>query len=191
MIDNGKKPRPVSVISTDAGVHWQVRTLSEPPLSLFFLNEDLGWMVTSSHPWEYRIWRTTDGGLRWHSLTAIQPQITRVYFADANHGWAIGSRRTVLETGNGEQAWDAAAGTQTKSSLTSDTAYEWITFANRQMGLIVRWERLPGAVMPVWMDPESYLPDAKSHLSYELSTANGGVTWKTCAQPVPPEPTAS
>jgi hypothetical protein len=76
VIDNGKKPRPVSVISTDAGVHWQVRTLSEPPLSLFFLNEDLGWMVTSPHAWENRIWRTTDGGLTWHGLTAIQPQVS-------------------------------------------------------------------------------------------------------------------
>src|SRR5215472_8360119 len=178
IIDNGKKPRPVSVISTDAGAHWQVRPLSEPPLSLFFVNEDLGWMVTSPHPWENRIWRTTDGGLTWRGLPTIQPQVMRVYFADANHGWAIGSRQTVLQTLDGGQTWNAAAGVQANPSRKYDTAYEWITFANRQVGLIVGWERLPDAVMPAWMDPESSLPSKKSHFSYELNTADGGATWK-------------
>ena len=137
VIDNGKKPRPVSVISTDAGAHWEVRTLSEPPLSLFFLNEDLGWMVTSPHPWENRIWRTMDGGLSWRGLPAIQPQIKRVLFADAKHGWAIGSRRTVLETVDAGQTWQPVAGVQADSSFKYDVAYEWITFANPQVGLIV------------------------------------------------------
>ena len=36
--------------------------------------------------------------------------------------------------------------------------------------------------MPVWMDPDSYLPNKKSHRSFELSTADGGVTWKTALQ---------
>lgn len=179
MIDNGKKPQAVSVVTSDGGANWQTIPLQEQPLSLFFANEDIGWMVTVRHSWENCIWRTTDGGLSWRRQQQVPPQVTRVYFIDLQHGWAIGSRRTVLETTDAGQTWKPAEGTATSQSFRYDVAYEWITFANPQFGLIVGWERLPGSVMPPWLDPESSVVTRQQHLSYELTSLDGGKTWKT------------
>jgi hypothetical protein len=180
MVDNGKKPpQPMSVVTSDGGAHWQTLPLLEEPLSLFFANEDIGWMVTVRHPWENRIWRTTDGGLTWRRLPEVPPQVLRVYFTDPKHGWAVGSRRTVLETHDAGQTWKPTAGTSPNPFFSYDVAYEWITFANPQFGLIIGWERIPGTVMPAWLDPESSVAAPQKHLSYELTSRDEGKTWTT------------
>lgn len=180
MIGNGKKPpQPMSVVTSDGGAHWETLALQEEPLSLFFANEDMGWMVTVRHPWENRIWRTTDGGLSWRRLAEVPPQVIRVYFPDTKHGWAVGCRRTVLETHDAGQTWKPAAGTSPNPFFSYDVAYEWITFANPQFGLIIGWERLPSSLMPAWLDPESSVAARQQHLSYELTSRDGGKTWTT------------
>jgi photosystem II stability/assembly factor-like uncharacterized protein len=179
MIDNGKKPRSVSVVTSDGGAHWEILPLQEQPLSLFFANEDAGWMVTARHPWENRIWRTADGGLTWRPLPEVPPQIIRVYFTDPKHGWAIGSRRTVLETDDAGQTWKPAAGTTPNQYFSYDVAFEWMAFANPQFGLITGWERLPRNVQPAWLDPESSVAPPQKHLSYELTSRDAGKTWQT------------
>jgi hypothetical protein len=179
-VDSGKKPpQPMSVVTSDADAHWKTLPLQEAPLSLFFANEDIGWMVTVRHPWENRIWRTADGGLTWRRLTEVPPQVIRVYFTNPKQGWAVGSRRTVLETNDAGQSWKPAAGTLPNPFFSYDVAYEWITFANPQFGLINGWERRPGSTMPAWLDPESSVAARQQHLSYELTSRDGGKTWKT------------
>ena len=47
----------MAIATNDGGAHWEPMKLDEHPVSLFFLNDSLGWMVT-----EKGIWRTDEGG---------------------------------------------------------------------------------------------------------------------------------
>ena len=49
---------PVSLVTSDGGQHWQRIPLKKMPVSLFFLNEGLGWMITGKG----HLWKTTEGG---------------------------------------------------------------------------------------------------------------------------------
>ena len=79
VIEEGTSRKPVAVVTSDGGAHWQLRPLKEEPFSLFFLNDNLGWMVT-----EKGLWRTGDAGKSWTKLPKVssQAQALRVYFAD-------------------------------------------------------------------------------------------------------------
>ena len=55
--------KPVAVVTSDGGAHWDVVKLEENPVSLFFLNDSLGWMVT-----EKGIWKTDESGKEWKKL---------------------------------------------------------------------------------------------------------------------------
>src|ERR1039457_2629169 len=46
-IAEGKHQKPVAVVTADGGAHWQTIDLKETPVSLYFLSENLGWMVTT------------------------------------------------------------------------------------------------------------------------------------------------
>src|SRR5579863_403292 len=61
LIDDKKGHEQGTVVVTgDGGVHWSQVEVKERPLSLFFLNEDLGWMVT-----DRGLWSTLEGGRVW------------------------------------------------------------------------------------------------------------------------------
>jgi hypothetical protein len=177
VIEEGTSRKPVAVVTSDGGAHWQLRPLKEEPFSLFFLNDNLGWMVT-----EKGLWRTGDAGKSWTKLPKVssQAQALRVYFADESRGWAACTNRTVLETHDGAQHWTpvAAAASQPGNPLYS--AYSWIAFANPQAGLItganepIRRERLPD-----WLEPATAVGARETpHLSLTLQTFDGGKTWK-------------
>src|SRR5215471_49548 len=68
--------KPVAIVTSDSGAHWQVVPLNETPISLFFLNESMGWMVTTKG-----LFRTTEAGKNWQALPHIPASILRVYFA--------------------------------------------------------------------------------------------------------------
>ena len=177
VIEEGASRKPVAVVTSDGGAHWQLTPLKEEPFSLFFLNDNLGWMVT-----EKGLWRTGDAGKSWTKLPKVssQAQALRVYFADESRGWAACTNRTVLETHDGAQHWTpvAAAASQPGNPLYS--AYSWIAFANPQAGLItganepIRRERLPD-----WLEPATAVGARETpHLSLTLQTFDGGKTWK-------------
>ena len=48
------------VVSSDGGSHWSQYEVKERPVSLFFLNDSLGWMVT-----DRGLWSTVEGGRAW------------------------------------------------------------------------------------------------------------------------------
>jgi len=105
-----------AVVSTnDGGAHWSLQNVKESPLSLFFLNESLGWMVT-----DQGLWTTGDGGATWKKLDAPK-WMMRVYFRDPTHGFAVGS--TVYETVDGGKKWVSVTSAQPKNM-----SYESIAF---------------------------------------------------------------
>jgi photosystem II stability/assembly factor-like uncharacterized protein len=63
---------------------------------LHFINENTGYVHVYN-----RIYKTTDGGLTWQVVVAlVYDRIIEIHFTDANHGWACGTRGTILRFNN-------------------------------------------------------------------------------------------
>ena len=45
-IEEGRKTRPTALVTADGGAHWALVPTKEVGVSLFFLGESTGWMVT-------------------------------------------------------------------------------------------------------------------------------------------------
>ena len=177
VIRKGSHQDATSVVTSDGGLHWQTVPLKEPPVSLYFLNESLGWMVTSKG-----LWQTVEAGRSWTKLPKVPGQIYRVYFLDENHGWAVGPKKNAVETRDGGKTWKplaAAVAAYGEDILYS--AYTWIAFPTPKVGLITGWNIPPrryGPRLPNWVDPDAALQARDlPHLSYTLATTDGGDHW--------------
>ena len=176
-IVDGKNRKPVSVVTRDGGAHWQLVPIEENPVSLFFLNDSMGWMLT-----EKGIWHTEEFGKDWRKLPRPPAQPIRVYFTDENNGWAACVKKVVLATHDGGHKWEPVPAAAEPSGAPERSAYTWISFANPKYGIITglnqpiqRW--LP--MFPTWLDPEDALSRRETaHLAYALITNDGGKTWK-------------
>jgi len=192
---DGKHEEPVSLITTDAGEHWQRLPLKAMPHSLFFLNEKLGWLVTDGP-----LYRTTDQGRHWAPMPRpepdmgllgpgmVMPEAVRVLFVDEKHGWAIGSQKLILETHDGGSHWKPVKATPAQPGSAYYSAYTWIAVADPNTAMITGWNIPPrrwGNEKPDWVDPQSVLmrPDVP-HLNYTVTTHDGGKTWSTRAASV-------
>jgi hypothetical protein len=178
-IHEGNRQRPVALATSDGGAHWQLISLKEEPLSLFFLNENIGWMVT-----EKGLWQTTEAGKSWTRMPRVPGQISRVYFKDEKSGWAVGAKKTVLETHDGGRQWTRVAAAAQQPGSVENSAYVWIAFATPQLGVITGYNRPPEQTfpprLPEWIDPEAALHHRElPHLTLELETSDGGKTWKS------------
>lgn len=175
-IEEARHREPASVVTSDGGAHWQKVPLKEMPISLFFLNEGLGWMVTNKG-----IWRTTEAGKSWEKLRKSPSDILRVHFVDEKTGWAVGSKKTVLETHDGGEEWTKLPAAADEPGNPLYSAYTWVAFANPQFGLITGYNLPPrrfGPDFPDWLDPEGTLNQRDTpHLNYSLVTRDAGKTW--------------
>ena len=175
-IEEGRRRDPVEVVTSDGGAHWQKMALKEMPISLFFLNDSLGWMVTTKG-----LWRTTEAGKDWEKVGKPITDILRVYFKDENNGWAVGPKKTVLETSDGGKEWNKVAAAADEPGDPNYSAYTWISFATPQFGLIAGFNLPPrrfGPDFPDWLDPEGTLNQRDTpHLNYTLVTRDAGKTW--------------
>lgn len=183
VIRDGKRDTPMSVVTADGGEHWQSVPLKEAPVSLFFLNESLGWLVTGKG-----LWQTVEAGRSWTKLSRVPGEIFRVHFIDEKHGWAVGPKKTALETSDGGKTWIAlGAAAAEPGEDTKYTAYDWITFVTPRDGLITGWNIPPkpyGPPLPDWMDPEAALRVRDvPHVSYVLTTSDGGEHWRPASAP--------
>jgi len=182
-IQEGTKRKAVATSTTDGGATWSQTPLDEEPISLFFLNDSLGWMVTGKG-----IWRTTEGGRDWHKIGKPPAQALRVYFWDENHGIAACMKKTVVETFDGGKKWTAIKQAETPPGAPDRSAYSWIAFATPKYGIVTgfnqplnRW----GSMFPAWLDPAEALSRRETaHLGYTLSTTDGGKTWVTGTQSI-------
>jgi photosystem II stability/assembly factor-like uncharacterized protein len=180
-IHKGNRQRPVALVTSDGGAHWQLVPLKEEPFSLFFLNENVGWMVT-----EKGLWQTTEAGKSWTKMPRVPAPVFRVYFKDEKNGWAAGARKTVLETHDGGRQWTRVAAAAEQPGTVENSAYVWIAFATPQLGVIAGLNRPPERAftprLPEWIDPEAALHHRElPHLALELETSDGGKTWKSAS----------
>jgi photosystem II stability/assembly factor-like uncharacterized protein len=179
-ITDGKHEEPVSLVTSDSGEHWRRLPLTEMPVSLFFLNEELGWLVTAKG-----LWRTTEAGKNWVKLPKPPAEILRVSFLDDKNGWAVGARKSILETHDAAQHWKPVAAAAVPPGDALYSAYTWFAFANPDTALITGWnipERRWGDQAPDWMDPQAALLRSDlPHLNYTLTTHDGGKTWSSRA----------
>src|SRR4029077_15918101 len=57
LVDDKGKIKPITHTSADGGVHWSLLPPKEIGLSIFFLDDNRGWMVADKG-----IWQSRDGG---------------------------------------------------------------------------------------------------------------------------------
>jgi photosystem II stability/assembly factor-like uncharacterized protein len=175
-IDEKGKSKPVSVMTNDGGAHWTVSSLHEIPVSLFFLNDSVGWMVTPKG-----IYQTNEGGRNWRELPKSPKLLVRVCFLDENRGFAVGTHKSAYQTQDGGKHWEpipVAAEPQTNPEY---TVYNTIAFVNARAGLISGYSAPPRSDdpnKPDWLDPKSATQRREwPHLSIMLDTRDGGQTW--------------
>jgi hypothetical protein len=174
-IETEGRSKPYAVATTDGGKTWLPIRIPEPALSLFFLNERTGWLVSRKN-----IWRTRDFGREWRKLKRV-PGALRVYFRDELRGWVVGENKSVLETADGGLTWHAVEAAGKPKAAREDTVYSVIAFAGPTIGMIAGWSNPPGSeqwTVPDWVAPES-APREWPGLTISLITQDGGADWKT------------
>ena len=179
-IVEGKSRKPVALVTADGGAHWTRLDLQESPLSLFFLNESLGWMVT-----EKGLWTTSEVGRNWRRMTKPPSELLRVLFLDEKHGFGVGFKKKVMETKDGGEHWTPVDAAAEPPGEANNSVYNWIAFPTAHDGIISGLNIPPEhneQQYPDWMDPEEAMRQRSTpHLSYSLSTHNGGESWRASA----------
>jgi len=191
---DGKKPKYTALVTGDGGMNWALVPLKEFPRSIFFLDESNGWLVTSEG-----IWRTVEAGRSWTRISdQIKPNkklespppgglILRVWFLDAQHGFAVGFQKSVLETRDGGRTWNPVAEAAKPASNPAYSLYTHLAFADARHGLIVGGYSPPrkDADVPDWTEPEKAMRRRPvPTLTLELETGDGGATWTSSTAPL-------
>jgi photosystem II stability/assembly factor-like uncharacterized protein len=115
-------------------------------LLFFLLTAHCSLLTASAGSWS----RQRTGSLAW---------LHAVYFLDRDHGWAVGSRGTLLATSDGGKSWQA-------QPQPTEDAIRDIYFADEQNG---------------WLVCERNIYDLRSNddaRAYFMRTADGGAHWK-------------
>jgi hypothetical protein len=100
LIDDKKgREQGAVVVTSDGGLHWSQYEVKERPLSLFFLNDGLGWMVT-----DRGLWSSVEGGRSWAKIQS-RKGILQTWFLDPSHGYITGVKGLVEETTDGGKTW--------------------------------------------------------------------------------------
>jgi photosystem II stability/assembly factor-like uncharacterized protein len=164
------------VVTSDGGGHWSLYDVKELPVSLFFLDETMGWMVT-----EHGLWSTEEGGRSWAKIDN-RKGILQAHFLDANHGFIGGMSSLFEQTTDGGKTWTQipeAAGTEHEARAVS---YDCLAFQGPH-GIIV------GEIDPQELEHKtSKIPagehDPKLRHAILLETVDGGKSWLTGALPL-------
>lgn len=171
--DNKGHSKGVVILTSDGGKNWSTTDVSERPVSLFFLNETSGWMVS-----ERGLWATIDGGRSWKKLEGLKKGILQAYFLNPQHGYAIGFPKAVYETVDGGKKWTKLAAAENLAPTLQDTVFECITFLGNHG--IIAGTAASAEDMPVWLNPS----EAKRHrerpaILVVLETKDGGAHWES------------
>jgi hypothetical protein len=169
---------PVALVTGDGGKTWDLIKLKEGGQALFFLNENIGWMVTAKG-----LWKTVESGRTWTKLRqgASARGITQIYFRDENNGWAIGQAKGFYSTADGGAHWTRVPVVDQVDATRERTVFTCIAFGYAQSGMVVGVstpQRRREPPFPVWMDPEAAFRRAElPHLVIFIQTTDGGKTW--------------
>jgi hypothetical protein len=176
------RPQPVAMVTRDGGQSWTEVKLRETPVSLFFLNETTGWLVTDNG-----LWRTDESGFSWRKLKRAEGW-RRVHFFDEQRGFAIGYPKLVTETRDGGQTWKELALTKEIAAKPENTIFTSIAFAGPRgiiSGVSVPPRRMRDSQrLPAWMEPEEYEKERQwPTLLITLESNDRGQSWKSQTAP--------
>ncbi len=159
------------VVTSDGGLHWSQYEVKERPLSLFFLNDSLGWMVT-----DRGLWSTVEGGRAWSKVQS-RKGILQSWFLDANHGYITGMKGLVQETADGGKTWTQLEASNQAADAAS-LNYDIVSFHGAH-GLIVG---APDTSPPVFFDAP---PETRAGKKVTvLETVDGGKKWSQGVIPI-------
>jgi hypothetical protein len=174
VLEQSGRNKPTAVVTSDGGKTWTQHPLPAQPISLCFLNETQGWLVS-----ENAVWSTTDFGQKWNRTARLRG-VMRVFFRDAKSGWAVGARKNIFATADGGAHWERLAASDLTKSTRDHTVYSSLAFADDRNGLIAGSSRPPRQDtrrLPDWMDP-SARPREWPATTILLDTRDGGATWR-------------
>jgi len=166
--------RPLAVITRDGGEHWIRQSPPDPPVSLFFLNQTEGWMITTKS-----LLHTTDAGLTWKKIKSGKGYI-RAFFIDSQHGWLVGMRRTFRRTSDGGEHWEDVRDAERIPGLENQITFEYVNFSDAWHGTVLGEKTSGGDATPAWVDPEQWHPSPVSMADggvFAGITVDGGRTW--------------
>jgi hypothetical protein len=171
--DRKEKDHPVVLLTADGGANWTETEVKEVGISLFFLDDSTGWMVT-----EKSIWTTTESGRSWTKLKTAPGGMLRVWFLSHYHGYAAGLEKRVFETKDGGDTWSLLPVLDQVEGNPVFTTFGSIAFADGR-GIISGWNIPPRRGGPDWMEAET--PGSKPreipHYAVLLETLDAGKTW--------------
>jgi hypothetical protein len=169
----------VVVLTSDGGKQWSVTDVKERPVSLFFLNDSLGWMVT-----DRGIWSTDESGHSWTKLETPKGAL-RVHFLDPAHGYATGFPKLVYETTDGGKKWNKLAAAEQPPTDAQDTVYDSISFSGEHGVIVGNLIQRENARRPIWLDPDvaRYRREHETKVAI-LETFDGGKKWAASTLPL-------
>ncbi|MBZ5604782.1 MAG: hypothetical protein LAO79_20990, partial [Acidobacteriia bacterium] len=193
-LGQNNKEKYIALLTSDGGEHWSTEPLKDHPRSLFFLNDSIGWLVGDNG-----IWFTEESGRNWKKISNQRKGdkkfgptpgggvLTRVWFLDEKHGFAVGLQKTVVESKDGGVTWTPVEEAAKPSADASHTAYSVIAFDGK-LGLIVGGSvppRIDDPKLPSWMEPERAVKRRQvPTLKLQIETRDGGATWKSSTAPL-------
>ncbi|HWQ52390.1 MAG TPA: YCF48-related protein [Bryobacteraceae bacterium] len=170
-----QRSRGAAVVTSDGGANWSVVPLPDTGLSVFFLNDSIGWVVTPKG-----IYRTEEGGRSWKKIPKSPKGTLRVFFHDSQHGYAAGLNKSVSETTDGGKSWKPLPAVTEVKSDPEYTAFTSISFAG-PVGYITGFNQPPrrdDSHVPDWMEPEKAAVRKEwPSTSILIGTVNAGKTW--------------
>jgi len=176
--DKKGRQKGVVILTSDAGKNWSVQEVAAHPISLFFLNETMGWMVT-----DRGLWFTNEGGRAWTRLESPKG-IVQVYFLDAQQGFAIGYLKGLFQTSDGGKKWEKFAPASRPSGETDTAVYDCISFSGDH-GVILGRQAPSDERLPVWANPaRASLRPERATPAALLETFDSGKNWKSLSNPI-------
>src|SRR5258706_534291 len=176
IIEKNDHERGSVLVTSDGGKQWSFVDFRDRPLSMFFLNESVGWIAA-----EHGVWETDESGRTWKKVEVLKKGIQRIYFIDRSHGYAIGFPNALYETTDGGKTWPRLAATSDVTLAKSEAAsYDCIDFLGDH-GLILGSVIGPDADrFPAWMDPlQGSRRRERKSLVVGLETYDRGKNWKS------------
>jgi photosystem II stability/assembly factor-like uncharacterized protein len=173
VFEKGGHEQGIVVLTSDGGKQWSVMDVKEHPVSLFFLNDSVGWMVT-----DRGIWSTAESGRSWTKVESPKGGILRVHFLDPSHGYATGFPKLVYETTDGGKKWSKLAAAEQPPTEAQDTVYDCIAFSGDHGVIVGNLIQRENVGRPIWLDPDvaRYRREHQTKVAM-LETFDGGKKW--------------
>ncbi|HTW65393.1 MAG TPA: YCF48-related protein [Bryobacteraceae bacterium] len=169
--DKKDREQGAVVVTSDGGSHWSLYQVKEQPLSVFFLNDTLGWMVT-----DRGLWSTQEGGRSWTKVDN-RKGILQVHFLDAKHGIIGGISSLLEQTADGGKTWTEVPGATSEQVEPRAVSYDSLAFLG-QHGIIVG-EVDPDVRVHRFLNRSAgeHEPEEPQRRAIILETMDGGKKW--------------